>query len=196
MGFNILLVDQRAHCKSEGKYITYGVLESRDVLSWIEFLNKQYRPEQVIISGISMGASTVLYALSLPLPKNVKGVIADCGFTSPAEIIAKVGKDAYKINAKPLIPIMDLFCKTIGKFSITKHNTTDCVKKTKLPIMLIHGEKDTFVPCEMSKRAFAECGTNCRLFLSKEAGHGTSFLNDTDALLDELKSFLSECIKG
>lgn len=195
MGFNILLVDQRAHGRSEGKYITFGVNESRDVLSWLEFLNNEFSPKQVIISGISMGATTVLLSLRFPLPKNVKGVIADCGFTSPVDIITKVGMDAYKINARPLIPFLNLACRTLGKFSITNISTLDAVKQTNLPIMFIHGEKDTFVPCEMSKSAFKNCGDNCRIFLSAEAGHGTSFLLDTEPLILELKSFLQLCIE-
>ena len=195
MGFNILLADQRAHGKSEGKYITFGVNESRDVLTWVEFVNQHFAPKQVIISGISMGATTVLLSLRLPLPQNVKGVIADCGFTSPAEIIAKVGKDSFKINAKPLIPFLNLACKFLGKFSITQLSTVDTVKNTDLPIMFIHGEKDTFVPCEMTKTTFKNCKDNCRMFLSREAGHGTSFLLDTEPLINELKSFLNLCIE-
>jgi fermentation-respiration switch protein FrsA (DUF1100 family) len=195
MGFNILLADQRAHGKSEGKYITFGVNESRDVLTWVEFVNQHFAPKQVIISGISMGATTVLLSLRLPLPQNVKGVIADCGFTSPAEIIAKVGKDSFKINAKPLIPFLNLACKFLGKFSITELSTVDTVKNTDLPIMFIHGEKDTFVPCEMTKTTFKNCKENCRMFLSREAGHGTSFLLDTEPLINELKSFLNLCIE-
>ena len=194
MGFNILLVDQRAHGKSEGKYITFGVNESRDVLSWLGFLNKEFGPRQVVISGISMGATTVLLSLRFPLPQNVKAVIADCGFTSPVDIISKVGMDSYKINAKPLIPFLNLACRLLGKFYITNISTIDAVKNTNLPIMFIHGEKDTFVPCEMSKAAFKNCGDNCRIFLSAEAGHGTSFLLDTEPLILELKSFLQCCI--
>jgi fermentation-respiration switch protein FrsA (DUF1100 family) len=142
-----------------------------------------------------MGATTVLLSLRLPLPQNVKGVIADCGFTSPAEIIAKVGKDSFKINAKPLIPFLNLACKLLGKFSITELSTVDTVKNTDLPIMFIHGEKDTFVPCEMTKTTFKNCKDNCRMFLSREAGHGTSFLLDTEPLINELKSFLNLCIE-
>lgn len=195
MGLNILLVEQRAHGKSEGKYITFGVNESRDVLSWCEFLNQQFKPKQIIISGISMGATTVLLSLRLPLPQNVKGVIADCGFTSPADIIAKVGKDSFKINAKPLIPFLNLACKLIGKFSITELSTIETVKLSNLPIMLIHGEKDTFVPCEMTKATFKNCKNNCKIFLSANAGHGTSFLFDTESLIQELKLFLTSCIE-
>lgn len=195
MGFNILLVDQRAHGKSEGKLITFGVKESRDVVSWAEFINAKFSPKQLIISGISMGATTVLLSLKHNLPQNVKGVIADCGFTSPADIIEKVGKDSFKINAHFFIPFLDLACRVFGKFSITKDSTVDAVKNTNLPILFIHGKKDNFVPCEMTEKAFENCKNNCRIFLSKEAGHGLSFLVDTEIVLSQLKDFLKFCIE-
>ncbi len=194
MGFNILLVDQRAHGRSEGKLITFGVNESRDVVSWAEFVNEKFSPKQLIISGISMGATTVLLSLNHNLPQNVKGVIADCGFTSPQDIIEKVGKDSFKVNAHFFIPFLNAACKLFGKFSITEDSTVDAVKSTELPILFIHGKKDNFVPCEMSERTFAGCKENCRIFLAQEAGHGLSFLTDTDSVLSELKSFLKFCI--
>lgn len=195
MGFNVFLADQRAHGKSEGRLITFGVKESKDVVTWVELINANFSPKQVIITGISMGATTVLLSLYHKLPENVVGVIADCGFTSPADIIEKVGRDSYKVNAHFFIPFLDMACKIIGRFSITNISTVNAVNKTNLPILLIHGKKDNFVPCEMSEQTFAVCKENCRIFLSEEAGHGMSFLTDTEALLTELKSFLNFCIK-
>ncbi len=195
MGFNIFLADQRAHGRSEGKLITFGVKESRDVVTWVNYINREYAPKQVIISGISMGATTVLLSLYHKLPENVCGVIADCGFTSPADIIEKVGRDSYKVNAHFFIPFLDAACRIFGKFSIRGISTVEAVKNTKLPILFIHGKKDNFVPCEMSERTFAACKQNCTIFLADEAGHGMSFLTDTDRVLKELKSFLNFCIK-
>lgn len=195
MGFNVFLADQRAHGKSEGRLITFGVKESQDVVSWTEYINREYAPEQLIITGISMGATTVLLSLKHNLPKNVMGVIADCGFSSPEEIILKVGKDAYKINASFFIPFLDCACRLLGGFSIRNQTTIDAVKNTELPIFFIHGKKDHFVPCQMSQTAFSNCKENCRIFLSEEAGHGLSFLTDTDSVLAEIKSFLTYCIK-
>ena len=195
MGFNIFLADQRAHGNSSGKLITFGVKESRDVVTWTELINEKFSPSQVVISGISMGATTVLLSLYHNLPKNVVGVIADCGFTSPADIIEKVGRDSYKINAHFFIPFLDAACKLLGGFSIRGISTVEAVQKTQLPILLIHGKKDNFVPCEMSEQTFSKCKDNCRIFLSEEAGHGMSFLTDTEELLAELKSFLKFCLK-
>ncbi len=194
MGFNVMMVDQRAHGKSEGKYITFGVNESRDVVSWVEYVNRKFEPKQVIISGISMGATTVLLSLNHNLPKNVKGVIADCGFTSPAEIIEKVGKDTYKVNAHFFIPFLDLACRFLGNFSIRNVSTIESVKKSNLPILYIHGQKDNFVPCYMTEMAYKSRPENSRIFLSSEAGHGMSFLFDTESVTKELKSFLNFCI--
>ena len=196
MGFNVFMPDQRAHGKSEGKLITFGVKESRDVVTWTEYINRKYATKQLIITGISMGATTVLLSLKHNLPKNVMGVIADCGFTSPEEIIVKVGKDAYKVNPTFFIPFLDCACKLIGGFSIRNQSTIDAVKNTELPIFFIHGKKDNFVPCEMSEKTFSCCKENCRIFISAEAGHGLSFLTDTDTVLSEIKSFLTYCIKN
>ncbi len=194
MGFNVFLADQRAHGKSGGKLITFGVKESRDVLEWVKYVNKTFAPKQIILSGISMGATTVLLSLYHKLPENVKGVIADCGFTSPADIIVKVGKDNYKINAEFFIPFLDIACRILGGFSIRNISTLEAVKKCDLPIFFMHGEKDNFVPCEMTKATYQVCGEKCRMFLSKEARHGMSFLTDTEALLNEIKDFLIFCI--
>ena len=83
LGLNLLLVRQRAHGESEGKYITFGVRERLDALSWIEFHNRTHGADNVFLGGMSMGASTLLFAAGEALPPNVRGITADCGFSSP-----------------------------------------------------------------------------------------------------------------
>ncbi len=191
-GFNVLLVDQRSHGRSEGRLITFGIKESDDVHSWVDFLNAKFSPKEIILSGISMGATTVLLSLKKPLPNNIKGIIADCGFTSPVDIIKCVAKRNFKINADFFIPFLDFACKIFGKFSIQNISTVDTVKKCDIPILFIHGEKDDFVPCEMSKQAYSVCGKNAKIVLSKNAGHGISFLIDTEKVVIEIYKFFKE----
>ncbi len=74
LGFNLLLVDQRAQNGSAGRYITFGVRESRDVRPWVELHNREFGPEPVFLGGVSMGATTVLMAAGGPLPENVRGL--------------------------------------------------------------------------------------------------------------------------
>ncbi len=194
MGFNVLLCDQRSHGRSEGRLITFGVKESRDVLSWIEFANARFAPEKIVLGGMSMGATTVLLSLKHPLPYNVSAVVADCGFTSPVAIIKKVAKQHFKINATFFIPFLNLACLIFGRFSITKDSTVDTVKNSDVPVMLIHGEADGFVPCEMSQETYNQSGTNGHLLLVKGADHGLSFLVDEQRVVGEIEKFLEKYV--
>ncbi len=192
-GFNILLADQRSHGKSQGKLITFGVKESYDVVDWCEFINAKYSPKHIVLSGVSMGGSTVLFALKHKLPPNVKCVIADCGFTSPAEIIRKVAVERFKIDARFYLPFLNAFTKTFSKFSVYE-NTRDILKQNKLPVMFIHGEKDTFVPVEMTREALKAAGNNAKAIFVKQADHGISFLIEPERVSAEILSFLKDTL--
>lgn len=193
LGFNVLLCDQRAHGRSEGKLISFGVRESRDVYSWVKLMSERYKIKKIALSGISMGATTVLLALKTKMQYEVKCVIADCGFTSPEEIIKIVGKKSFNINAKIFLPILNFYCKLFGKFSIKGISTVDIIKKTKMPVLLIHGEADGFVPCDMSKEVYnAAKNGNVKLITVKNANHGMSCIVDNKNVYCGIKMFLRE----
>ena len=87
-GYNVLVVYQRGHRESGGKTITFGVKERYDCLDWISYVNERFGEDTpILLMGLSMGAATVLMAAGLELPSNVKGVMADCGYSSPKEIL-------------------------------------------------------------------------------------------------------------
>lgn len=192
MGFNILLCDQRCHGRSEGRLLTFGVKESRDALMWAEYVKEKYRPEKIVLDGISMGATTVLLALGEELPQEVSAVVADCGFTSPKDIITKVAKDSFKINAKHFLPILDLLCRIIGGFSVLKADARQTVKGSTIPILFVHGKADNFVPCCMSEELYSFASPESRIITVENAGHGLSFLTDQVKVRSELKSFFEE----
>lgn len=193
MGLNVLLVDQRAHGKSEGRLITFGVKERRDVLSWINYvLENKGNAERIFLGGLSMGASTVLLATGLLLPENVKGIVADCGYTSPVEIIREVAKKSFKVRGIVIIPMLDAFCKLIGKFSIYGISTVDALKYNKIPILFIHGDADSFVPVEMSQRSYDAAQCDKKIVIVKGAEHGLSYLVDTDTVSRALNEFIAE----
>ncbi len=194
-GFNVLLCDQRSHGRSEGKLITFGIKESRDVLTWVELAVEHFSAEKIILSGLSMGATTVLFACEHGLSRKVKGITADCGFSSPADIINKVAKKSFKINAKPFLPFLNLFCLAFGSFSIYSTNTSKAIKNCDIPILFLHGKADNFVPCEMTEAAFKNANKKSQLLLVDNAGHGLSFLVDRKNVEAQLFKFIENCLK-
>ena len=186
---NVLAVDHRAHGDSEGHVISFGIKERYDVKAWTEYAYNRFGDNvKLIITGISMGASSVLMASSLELPKSVVGVIADCGYTSPKEIITSVIKN-MGLPPKLCYPFVKLGAKLFGRFNLDQTSCVEELKKTKLPIMLIHGDKDELVPYYMSEQNKNACASWCELIKIEGAGHGTSLLVNQEKYINALKEF-------
>ena len=188
-GHNVLLVDQRAQGDSEGRTMTFGVMERWDCLDWLEYI--QTRPElqgPVTLYGVSMGAATVLLASALPLPENVRCIIADSPYSSPEAILEKVSRD-MGLPGKPALAMMRFGAALFGGFSFNGVNCLEAVKHTRIPILLIHGEEDRFVPLEMSREIAAANPEMVRLVTFPGAGHGLSYLTDTERYRYEVSEF-------
>ena len=189
LGRSCLLVDQRAAGESEGKVITFGIKEHRDCLSWVEFAVAHFGPEiKIILTGISMGASTVLMAAGSPLPPQVKGVLADCGFSSAKAIIQKVIRQ-LKLPPKPVYPFIRLAAKLYGGFDLECYSAAEAVKSASVPVIFFHGQDDDFVPYEMSKENFDACASRKMLVTTPGAGHGLCYPVDPEGYLQALKDF-------
>ena len=193
-GYNVLIVTQRAHGKSEGNVMTFGIRERLDCLDWITYANERFGTKiPIILMGMSMGAATVLMAAGEELPENVKGVIADSPFTAPGDIIRTVMKD-YKLPVRLMYPLAKLSAKVFGRFDLEETSAREAVKKSKIPILFIHGDDDRFVPCQMSRECYEGCGSNKRILTVEGAGHGLSHCVDAvryEACVDE---FLDEVV--
>lgn len=196
LGLNILVPEQRTHGKSGGKFITFGIKESRDMCQWIRYHNRHLSLKPMVLYGISMGASTMLYLADKKLPDNVRGIIADCGFTSPAEIISSVYRSVLHLPAKPAVFVADLFARLLGNFSLWDCDTRKTLRGSRLPVLMIHGQADGFVPCEMSVQGYTACTAPKQLLLVPEAEHGLSFLVDGYRYTAMVIDFLKEYIPG
>ena len=192
LNMNILVLTQRTHYRSEGKYITFGVKESQDMREWIDYHNENFGNFPILCSGLSMGASTVMYLASMDLPHNVRGFVADCGFTSPWEIIAHVVKRTTHLPAWPFMWAADLCARLFAGFSLRQMHTTQTLKKNTRPILLVHGKLDDFVPTEMSLRSFETCGGDKTLLLVEGADHGVSFLVNRETYLEKIHQLLEK----
>jgi fermentation-respiration switch protein FrsA (DUF1100 family) len=146
----------------------------------------------MIISGLSMGASTVLYLADRDLPQNVKCIIADCGFTSPKAILDCVFRSVVHLPSGPSLWAADLFARMFARFSLTERDTRKVLKNAKIPVLMIHGLEDDFVPCEMTRQGYASCTGKKENLLVEGAGHGTSFLVDRENYTRTVIAFLEK----
>ena len=194
LGYHLVIPDQRACGDSDGDYITLGVKERFDCQYWANFAANEFGENlPLILDGISMGATTVMMASALPLPKNMSGLIADCGFTSPYEVVRSVLK-ATHIPAFPNLQIAELFARGFAKFGFKDASTIDAMKQCRYPVFFIHGKKDDFVPYEMSVRNYEACISEKKKFFSvDEAGHGMCYLSKREELQNEIVSFFDDC---
>lgn len=196
LGYNVLVVDQRSHGRSEGKSITFGVQESKDCVRWIQYaLERLGEDTAIVLAGISMGAATVLMANDMELPSNVKGIMADCPYSSPKEIICKVGRE-MRFPLVLLYPFIKLGALVFGGFSLEESSAVEAVSKAKVPILLIHGEADKFVPCEMSRAIKKAGGDNVELHTFPEATHGMSYMVDAKRYEEVTIAFLKRIMNG
>ena len=187
-----LIVDQRGCGLSEGKIITFGINESRDVLSWLKVIEENFgKDRKVILTGISMGAATVLCASAYKLPENVVGIIADCGYTSPEKIIKKVIKD-MKLEPNLLYPLVCLGGFVFGHFNIGKISPEKAMERCKVPVFFAHGDSDDFVPHSMSVENFKACKAPKKLLTVKGAGHGLAYLVSPEEYIEALREIEKE----
>ncbi|MBQ7408152.1 MAG: alpha/beta hydrolase [Clostridia bacterium] len=187
---SILIPDQRTHGKSEGKYLTFGVRESEDCALWAHYVAKRFPSRPIHLHGLSMGGAVVGMASAENLPKEVKTIFNDCGFTSPDAIIASVRKQ-MKLPAFPFQYYVRFLAKVLAKFSLKEKNAADCYAKCDLPCFFLHGEADNFVPCYMGKENYSRCKSKHKYLLTVEgAGHALAYMSDREHVTGEISDFL------
>ena len=196
MGHNVLVVDQRCHGQSEGRTITFGIRERYDCQSWANYAYQRFGKEiPLILAGVSMGATTVLMASALELPDTVCAVVADCPYSTPKAIISKVAGE-MGLPEKPAAAMCCLGALLYGHFRVTGCSALDSVKATKLPVLLIHGEADQLVPCDMSRDIYEACASDKELQTFPGATHGMSYLEDPQRYEATVRSFLERCVRA
>lgn len=210
-GNRIIHIDQRAAGESEGKYIGFGVLESRDCCLWAQYVARRFGKDQkIILAGLSMGASTVLMATAhhekedihmesdmgvvvvhRELPDNVTGIVADSAFSSPYDIIRKRIRTTYHCKGPVLTAGIDLWSRLFAHYALKEMSVPEIMKQNKIPILLIHGTADSNVPVEMTIQAANNCKAPKQLILVEGAEHGTGYLVDNDTYKKALQEFCS-----
>ena len=191
-GYNVLLVDQRANGLSGGNAITFGIMERHDCRDWVNYAVERFGDDvKIVLSGVSLGSATVLMASGLEMPKNVKCIVADCGFSSPKEIICKVAHE-QGYPERLCYPILRACCMIRSGFDLDETSAVEAVSKTEIPILIIHGDDDRYVPCEMAHKIYNACRSEKELVIIHGAPHAASYVVDKKTYTEAAMRFIEK----
>lgn len=194
-GYDVLVPDNRGHGQSEGKYTGFGWLDRKDYVKWIdEVLKKQGAQEEIVLFGVSMGASTVMMTSGEKLPPQVKAVIADCGYDTVQNELSFQIDDMFGLPTFPLIPLTSVYTKIRAGYSFKEASAVDQLKKNKLPLLLIHGDKDDFVPTKFVYNLEKATSGPKEVVIFKGAKHATSYYSNPQKYEKTIGDFLKKYI--
>lgn len=186
----ILFAEQRGQGQSGGEYMGFGLTERFDCFEWIKWaISNVSDTLPIYLVGISMGASTVLMTAGLDLPKNVHGIMADCGFTSPHDIFKHVSENNLHLSYGIIGRLAGDICKKKIQVGTKDYSTQEAMQCCKVPVLFVHGTDDTFVPIWMTYENYKACAAEKKLFVVPGAQHGMSYLVDTDGYQAVSKEF-------
>ena len=189
-GWRVLLVEQRSQGRSEGHCMTFGAKERLDCQLWAQWTAEHFGSDcKIVLYGVSMGAATVLLASALDLPEQVRGIVADCPFSNGRDILVRVANQSG-VPKSIAAHLAHLTCALWGWFDLDDTDVREAVKHTKVPVLLIHGEDDDFVPPEMSAEIMSYNPTIMERHTFPGASHGISFVIDPERYENLVKDFV------
>lgn len=195
MGYSVILPDARSHGQSEGNVKYMGWKERLDLLLWIDRILKDEPNAQIVLFGVSMGASTVMMASGEKLPEQVKAIVSDCGYTSAWDEFEYQLKDMFYFPSFPIMNVCSVVTEIRGGYSVKEASASEQVKKSKTPTLFIHGDKDTFVPFFMLDEVYNAASCEKEKLVMKDAGHAMSSTKDAKLYWSTVETFLNKHIK-
>ena len=193
-GTTVLFVHDRAHGKSEGRYLGFSELDRFDVAKWVDKINELYDNPRIYLHGVSMGGATVIHCADMKL-KNVCGIIDDCGFNSILGISKALIVDMYHLPYFPVGYLAWFWAKVLNKVDFNTSIGEICVQRTDLPIIFIHGKDDHFVPTYMSERMYEACRSPKELHLIENCGHSAAYMCAKEEYTEAVNRLLDGRVK-
>ncbi len=190
LGFAVLMQDHQAQGLSEGKWITYGAIESEDALLWLEEISCRYPQAELSVLGESMGGATAL--LIAEKAENLRFCVADCPYNDMKAELAFIGKRRYPFLPMGLVmPLVGLWFKVLTGCSMKDASPLYHLDDLKIPTLLCHGAKDQTVPVEMS-RELAKKSEFITYYESETAFHADVIVKEPEEYRRKLEEISGE----
>ena len=191
-GYNVLIPDLRAHGLSEGNYIGMGWDDRLDIISWINYILAENPNAEIVLHGVSMGAATVLMTSGEEIPSNVKSIVADCGYTSVWDEFAYQLDDLFSLPEFPILNVSSIVAKIRAGYFLGEASSIDQVKKSKTPILYIHGDQDDFVPYYMMEELYNATSSEKEMLTIKGAEHAKASEVDPETYWTTVNNFINK----
>ena len=172
-GFNVLISDNRACGRSEGKYLTFGVHECEDIALWAKMISERIPNGNIVLHGTSLGGATVTMCSALDIP-NVRTIVEDCAYLSMRWEFEHMTKSFIGFVPRLMINSAEKIAKKELGFDFETKSPINSVKEAKYPMFFVHGRADTFIPYTSAEQLYAACPTDKELLIVDGYGHGGS----------------------
>ncbi|MBR2411187.1 MAG: alpha/beta hydrolase [Clostridia bacterium] len=190
-GYNCLLPCQRAHRNQEEKFTSMGYYERYDVISWINYILSKDPEAEIMLLGISMGSATVMLTTGEKLPENVKGCIADCGYSDCYELFRGSIKREAGLPDFPFLGAANTFSKLFLGWNFKDCSPITAVERSVTPTLFIHGTEDPVVPFWMMEALFEKCSAKKEKLVIDGAGHDEACEKAPEKYWEAVENFIN-----
>ena len=184
LGYDVLAYDSRAHGESDGDVCTYGYYEKGDLSRVLDGID--LRP--IILLGGSLGAAVALQAAAED--PRIAAVVAAETF---ADLRTVATERAPAFMSAGMVRRAFAIAERLGSFRVDEVSPVQSARRTRVPVLLIHGAVDRETPPEHSRRVFEALAGPKRLIVVPGAGHNQSLSDD---VLDDVEAWLRDALAG
>lgn len=194
-GCHVVAPDLRCQGESEGDFIGMGWTDHFDCMLWIDYILEQDQEAQIVLHGQSMGAATALMmAGEEDLPANIQAVVSDSAYTDAYAMFREKIQEWFHLPAFFLVDSACLALRIRGGYDLRDASAIQAVKKSRIPILFIHGDSDAMISVQMSKELYEAADCQKELLIVEGAGHGQTQEKDPALYYGTIQSFLNKSL--